>query len=167
MRGRLKHLISSVLTKIISGGQTGADLAGVVVAKRFGLQTGGVMPKGFRTLDGNHPEFAELFGMIEDTSPTYPPRTFKNVFAADGTVRFAANFKSGGEICTMNAIKKANKPHFDVNVLGSVQPSDLAQWIKDRQIKILNVAGNSEKTAPGIGEFVEIFLAETITLLQI
>jgi Circularly permutated YpsA SLOG family len=38
-----------LLKKIISGGQTGADQAGLRTAKRLGIETGGWMPQGWRT----------------------------------------------------------------------------------------------------------------------
>jgi hypothetical protein len=43
-----------MLKKIISGAQTGADFAGLIVAKHFGYETGGWMPKGYKNLDGFH-----------------------------------------------------------------------------------------------------------------
>jgi hypothetical protein len=38
-----------LVTKVISGGQSGADLGGLRAAKVLGIQTGGSMPKGFLT----------------------------------------------------------------------------------------------------------------------
>lgn len=156
-----------MLTKVISGGQTGADRAGLIAAKQAGLATGGWMPKGYRAMDGSHPEFAELYGVKEDSSPQYPPRTYKNAFESDGTVRFAVNFNSAGERCTLSAVERAKKAHFDVDVLDSTQPSDLAEWITENNIAVLNVAGNSEKTAPGISEFVFAFLMSTFEELNL
>lgn len=156
-----------MLTKIISGGQTGADRAGLIAARAAGLNTGGWMPKGFKAHDGLHPEFAELYNIKEDSSPLYPPRTFKNAFEADGTVRFAADFQTAGEICTLKAIEKSGKSHFDVHVLGDTNPSQLADWIKNNNIKTLNVAGNSEERACGIEEFVVMFILATIEELTV
>ena len=39
--------------KVISGGQTGADQAGLVAAARFAIPTGGWMPHGFETAEGS------------------------------------------------------------------------------------------------------------------
>lgn len=156
----------TILT-VFSGGQTGADRGGLKAAKEFGLPTGGWMPKGYLALDGNHPEFGELYGVQEHPSPLYPPRTFRNVFDADGTVRFAIHFQTAGERCTLQAIEKMHKPHFDVDALDcNITPADLAAWIVAQKIEKLNVAGNSERTAPGIEEFVVAFLLETFGLLR-
>ena len=43
-------------SKIISGGQTGADMGGLLAAKDLGIRTGGWMPKGWLT------ELCELQG---------------------------------------------------------------------------------------------------------
>ena len=40
-----------MLKKIISGGQTGADLAGLEAASYLGIHTGGKMPLGFSEKD--------------------------------------------------------------------------------------------------------------------
>ena len=61
--------------KVISGGQTGADQAGLIAAEKAGITTGGWMPKGFRTLDGPNPGLAARFGLREHPSEEYPPRT--------------------------------------------------------------------------------------------
>lgn len=156
-----------MLTKIISGGQTGADRSGLIVAKAFGLKTGGWMPKGFLAQDGLKPEFAELYNIVEHSSPLYPPRTRLNVRDSDATVRFATNWESSGERLTLKEIKLAKKPHFDVNILGSTSPQELADWIIENKVETLNVAGNSERTSPEIGEFVVAFLSQTLELLNL
>ncbi len=158
------------LVRIISGGQTGADQAGLIAAKMVGLETGGWMPKGFRTLGGDRPEFAALYDIQEHFSRQYPPRTYQNVFESDATVRFAADFASAGERCTLKAIKEADKLYFDINIIDSSDrqsASAFAAWLTTNQVKTLNVAGNSEKTAPGIQEFVITYLMKTFHHLDI
>jgi hypothetical protein len=39
-----------------------------------------------------------------------------------------------------------------------VKPSDVAEWITRGGFKVLNVAGNRESKAPGIGVKVETFV---------
>lgn len=157
-----------MLNTVISGGQTGADIAGVKAAKQFGLATGGMLPRGFLTLDGLHPEYAQLYSMTEHYSDKYPPRTKANVRDSDGTIRFAAKWESYGEQCTKNAISQHSKPYFDVDVVRADAPAPQAvvDWILANQIEILNVAGNSEKSVPGIEEFVTGYLLEVFRLLK-
>jgi hypothetical protein len=151
----MKHAV----TRIISGGQTGADTGGLTAGRKLGLQTGGHMPKGFRRLTGCDPDFGERFGMRENASRDYPPRTFLNVKESDGTVRFASNFNSPGEICTFKAIRKYGKPYFDVDVNDPPPHEALLGWIVQNHISVLNVAGNS---AAPLEKFVEDYLVETL-----
>jgi hypothetical protein len=152
------------LNKIISGGQTGSDIAGLKVAKEFGLQTGGMMPQGWKTLDGPKPEYKDLYGMIESDSPSYKGRTFWNVKVADATVRFAANFDSPGEKCTLNAVKKWDKPCFDWRI-GDYWKKEFIDFLNEHKVKILNIAGNSERTTPGIEEKVKQYLRDILNEL--
>ena len=89
------------MLKLISGGQTGADISGVRAAKAKGYATGGILPRGFRTQIGPKPEYALEYGMTEHSSWSYAPRTFENVKNADGTIRIAKYFESAGEALTV------------------------------------------------------------------
>lgn len=138
-----------MLKRVISGGQTGADFAGLEIAKSLGFETGGTMPFGWKTLDGCKPEYKTLYGCVMDKSSSYVPRTRKNVKDSDGTIRLAFNFQSKGEICTLKAIQSYKKPHIDVDLSNPRPVSDVLQWLSDNQIETLNVAGNAEQTSPG------------------
>lgn len=131
------------------GGQTGADEAGLVVARRFGLETGGTMPRGWKTLTGPRPEFARLYGLTEHTSEDYVPRTYQNAKDGDGTVRLAGTFESRGEVCTLKAIQQYGKPHFDVDLSDPPPVNNFLNWLDEHGIEVLNVAGNAEQTYAG------------------
>ena len=154
---------------VISGGEQGADVAGIRAAKRLGLKTGGYAPRGWTTLDGPAPWLKD-YGLVEHSSPGYAPRTAANVRAADATVRFASNFASSGERCTRAAIIRFAKPHHDVQFVPSLPPTfldearinDFRAFLTAHNVRILNVAGNSEITSPGIGAFVEAFLVRAL-----
>lgn len=159
-----------MLHKIISGGQTGADITGLKTAKQYGIDTGGWMPYGWITQNGKRPEYQTLYNMKEYPEKGYKKRTWANVSDSDGTVRFASDFKSPGEICTLNAIKRFDKPYLDVlvtpNRLVKLQSTPifltlLSHFINDNNIQILNIAGNTEKTSPNISEFVNLYLSLT------
>lgn len=153
-----------MLRKIISGAQIGADIAALRAAKKLGLETGGWMPAGFVARDGVHPEYAEVYGIKEHPSPKYPPRTEANVFAADATIRFAYNFATAGERCTLNAIRRYGKPYFDVSISSGPRcieenPKSLEYWLRSNDFGILNVAGNA---SPWIEPIVENYLLTAI-----
>ncbi len=155
------------LERVISGGQTGADRAGLIAARAAGIPTGGWMPRGFRAHDGDHPEFAALYGMQEMSSHRYPPRTTMNVKESDGTLRFATDWDSPGEVLTLALCEKHKKTHCDVTPSGDRSPADVIEWISANNIRVLNVAGNAERTSPGIQEWVEEFLGEVFRLLRL
>lgn len=97
--------------KVISGGQTGADLAGLWVARCFGLETGGHAPKDFQTQAGNKLELAQVFGLVEH-SQGYRQRTIENVRNGHVTLVFSRNLRSYGTVLTANSAAKLNKPLF-------------------------------------------------------
>ena len=74
-----------MLRKIISGGQTGADQAGLDVAIKNNIPHGGAIPRGRMTENG---VLAEKYKLTEMTTKSYPKRTAKNVMDSDGTVIF-------------------------------------------------------------------------------
>ncbi|MEM9149726.1 MAG: putative molybdenum carrier protein [Cyanobacteria bacterium P01_F01_bin.3] len=140
-------------TKIISGGQNGADLGGIKAAKKLGILTGGTAPKGWRVVDfdGNdssNPELAQ-YGLVEHSSSDYPPRTYRNVADSDGTALFM-QVESRGSQLTKRACKQAERL-----IIVNPSPSQLRDWISEKSIKVLNVAGNraSPKT-PDIEDLV-------------
>ena len=144
-------MIESKVSKIYaiySGGQIGSDSAGLLAGHHLGLKTGGMAPKGFKTLYGTNPHLKK-FGMIESESEDYKPRTFWNVKNSCGTIRFAYDFYSPGEICTLQAINKYKKPYIDINLFDlenkNILLFDVLDWFKNNEIKILNVAGNAGK----------------------
>jgi len=82
-----------MITRIISGGQTGADRAALDVAIKLGIPHGGWIPKGRKTEKGPLPEKYQLQEM---TTGSYPARTEKNVIESDGTLIIARGKLTGG-----------------------------------------------------------------------
>lgn len=156
-----------MLKKVISGCQTGADEAGLEAAKNAGIPTGGEIAQGCMTLKGPRPDLLQRYNLKECEKKGYPPRTYANARDSDGTLRFAKNFNSAGEICTLNAIKKYNKVYLDIDINDLPDPELIIQWIIDNGIETLNIAGNSEKTAPGIASVVFNFLTKVFMDKQI
>ena len=161
-----------MLKKVISGGQTGADIGGLLAAKMFDLKTGGSLPLGCKTHAGPKLEYLTLFDMIEDRDPGYKSRTWSNVYNSDGTLRIAVDFKSPGEKCTLNAIKQYNKPSQDITIINTNKPIIYAghvevvkDWILNEQIRILNIAGNSSRTWPKMTSYTVNFLCAVFTML--
>lgn len=146
-----------MITKIISGGQTGADRGGLEAGKELGIKTGGTAPPEFMTEKG--PDITlKLFGLVEgEEDPSiYPKRTRKNVYDSDGTVWFGDQFSPGGRL-TIGAARSLNRPRI-------INPTiiELKRWIRKHNISILNVAGNRESRNRGIAEVTKTVLIKAI-----
>jgi hypothetical protein len=163
------------MLKVISGAQTGADVAGLWMAKLCGIPTGGWAPKGFETLKGEHPEMAETFG-IKEHSKGYRGRTIQNLSEADLTIICYSTLSAGSRL-TIDQCKKLGKKHIIINF----DPTDLPGSLKSPKVDLLiselskayrlgidmtlNVAGNSSNNSARAFEFVFKMLHKVFTEL--
>lgn len=146
-----------MLKKINSGGQTGADQGGLEGARLCGIPTGGTAPKGYRTETGPNLKLKTVYGLHEDSSSAYPPRTKKNVRDSDGTL-WMGNVGSPGYWCTRSAVTNLEL------WIENPTPEALRNWIGLYEIEILNVAGNRESKNPGIFERTKHLIVEAFRL---
>jgi hypothetical protein len=148
-----------MIERVISGGQTGADQAGLAVAKRLGIPTGGCMPKGWLTELGPRPDLGVTYGLEEAGTAAYPERTERNVLASDGTV-LTGDAQSRGSVLTARLCRRHAKPCLLVPPDGDPAGAAamLRGWIAEHDIKTLNVAGNRASEAPGIETLVTAVL---------
>ena len=147
--------------RIISGGQTGADRAGIQFALENHLLYGGWVPKDRRSEDGVVPEiFTE---MRESSSSNYKIRTEMNVVDGHVTLVFTQcpfTDVSGGSWVTIAFAKHHKKPWKHINVadvdaasqLDKFLTDQLAAWSpkKPEENFTINVAGSRESKSPGI-----------------
>lgn len=145
------------VSKIISGAQTGADRAGLDAALALGLDVGGWIPFGRRTDDGPLPlELMRRYKLKEHPSAGYPGRTEQNVRESDVTVLFG-NMSSPGCRLTIKLCNRHAKPYL-VNPLAD----ELRYWLGALPSVTLNVAGNRERTNPGIYDRTYAILLEAL-----
>ncbi len=156
----------NIPSMVISGGQTGADQAGLSVAKAYGIKTGGFAPYRFITTDGPNPSLAD-FGLTE-TAFGYKQRTLMNIEESDCTVIIVSNKNSPGTKLAVRRLKYINKPYVIVCYDPKISWYD---WICEPDLRnvmrmldrfdrrpILNVAGNSLKTCEFCGTYSTYFL---------
>lgn len=162
-----------MVRKVISGGQIGADIAGLRAAAKLGIETGGYAPKDFQTRKGPNLELRDIYG-LEDSKLPYAGRTELNVFHSDATMRLAWNFQSPGELCTAKWIRFHHKPSIDVLIAVihpgvkdgysfRMEPVPIARWLVDKKVAVLNVAGNAD---PVMEDAVEAYLTNVLTLVR-
>jgi len=132
-----------VLKKIISGFQTGADIAAIDAALSCGFPYGGWVPKGRRTING---PLDEKYIALEMPTTGYPPRTRKNIISSSGTIIFTHGPLSGGSALTRNISIKEKKPWLHLDMTRHSEKDAVEKilfWIELNNIVVLNVAGKS------------------------
>lgn len=150
-----------MILAIVSGAQTGADQAGLRAARKLGLKTGGFAPLGFKTEVGPQGWLGPTYKLVETASEDYSDRTEMNITISDGTVIFGK--PSPGSNLTEKLCKELGKPCLWLKEYQQVSaPAHFRLWAERNNVKTLNVAGNRESKAPGIGIAVERFLVEAI-----
>lgn len=145
------------MTKIISGGQTGADRGGLDAAIKLKMPHGGWCPKGRRAEDGLIPV---KYKLEQADSTYYAIRTEMNVVYSDATMIFCYNIPdSRGTALTISLCEKHKKPWFDIF-------SEIGMFVDDeegyrymasllRGFEVINVAGTRESRMPGIQKTVK------------
>src|SRR6058998_3570344 len=151
-----------MLTKIISGGQTGADRAALDFAIARGIPHGGWCPRGRLAEDG---VIAEHYRLSETPDSDPVQRTERNVRDSDGTVIFSISPKlTGGSKKTVEFARQHRKPclHLSRERDGDAAAGKLAAFVAEHRIKTLNVAGPRQSEEPGVSGFTREALA-TVT----
>lgn len=151
------------IKKVISGGQTGADRAGLEAAKKVGIETGGYCPKGYLTEKGSDKSLKK-FGLIQTESQDYTERTELNIRCSDGTVVFSRTDESGnvtgiGTLLTLKIAKDSGKP-----VIINPESEEFTAWILNNNIRTLNVAGNRKSQNKDIEKTALRFLAKNLLI---
>jgi hypothetical protein len=155
-----------MITKVLSGGQAGADRGALNFCIKHGIPHGGWCPKGRRAEDGPIPL---IYNLQETESSQYPPRTIKNIQESDVTIIFTPQKVGHGSQLTLTTCINAHKPYFHVRVDAdslipwAMQLQKLADWLEMRWPSIVNVAGSRESSSPGIIMAVEAALDFVLT----
>lgn len=166
--GTLVPREGSPVLLVISGGQTGADRAGLDAALAVGLPIEGYIPKGRIAEDGIVPL---RYGMTETNSTVYGHRTALNVKHSMATL--VLGFKAVGDkdrsgtAKTVKLCQKHNRPCLQVQLHPVFSPSnkkvaEVLAWLRKRQVKVLNVAGPRESREVGIYEASLAFLKRVL-----
>jgi hypothetical protein len=146
--------------KIVSGGQTGVDRAALAVAVFLEIPHGGWCPAGRRAEDGVIPR---RYSLQETESARYSDRTLRNVIDSDGTLVLSRGEASGGTALTIQLATRQKRPLKIVDLEREHRYTDVVAWLLSHQIRVLNVAGPRESTAPSITAEAEQYLINCLT----
>ena len=161
-----------MLTRVISGGQTGVDQAALRAASSLGIAIGGWCPPGRVSEDGRIPDHLPLIETPEERSPAAPDiprsqRTEWNVRDSDGTLLLCSGdleTQGAGTRWTAECAKHYGKPLLIADPSALAEVPRVHHWIDSRGTHILNVAGPSESSSPGIGAVAARFIAVLLQL---
>jgi len=148
--------------KIISGGQTGVDRAGLDAAIELNIDHGGHIPQKRKSEDGLVPL---KYKMEELTRGGYPTRTKKNIESSDGTLVFCQGKPSTGTKLTIDHAEQINKPCLVLDVDAVSKQTAIGmirEWITKEGIKVLNVAGPRLSSAPIVATMAKRILIEAL-----
>ena len=132
------------LIKIVSGGQTGVDQAGLIAAKKAGYETGGWAPHGWMTSVGPQPDLLRDHFGLKEHAGGYKPRTVQNVEDSDATLVLAEDLGSVGTKLTIRTCELLEKPFFIVSLPHEDSLASVVSWIGANSIEVLNIAGNRQ-----------------------
>ena len=145
-----------MLTKILSGGQTGADQAALDAAIETNIPHGGWIPKGRLTEAGPLPE---KYNLTEMPTKDYLKRTRQNVLDSDGTVIFSHGDLKGGLEADRGFCHRA------VQAIPAYRPEEHPALgicrgaccrVNAHDIGVLNIAGSRASKDPEIYSKVKI-----------
>jgi hypothetical protein len=144
-----------MIRKVISGGQTGVDRAGLDAALNAGIPIGGYCPRGRLAEDGTIPDKYPL-NELESIEPYY--RTEQNVIHADGTLILNKGILAAGTKLTHDFTVTYGKPSLIVQLDADqlIEPAHVIRWLQGQYINTLNIAGPRESKCQG-GIYAEAF----------
>jgi hypothetical protein len=151
-----------MIDKIISGGQTGADRAGLDWAIKHGIPHGGYCPKGRVAEDG---VIHDHYRLTENSSKSYLARTKRNVCESDGTIIFTLTPRlGGGSKATEEFAATHSKPclHVWASAPREATVAAVRSFIAEHRIEVLNVAGSRASNEPAVGQFVREVLIQAL-----
>lgn len=143
------------LSRIVSGGQTGVDRAALDAAMEASIPVGGWCPAGRLAEDGPIPV---RYPLDEDDSSDYASRTERNVADSDATLVLNVGELAGGTALTVEFARRYRRPLLVVQLDVSGDPAPVVSWIRDNDIRVLNVAGPRESKRSGVYQTVLGFM---------
>lgn len=145
---------------LLSGGQTGIDEIIGGVGKSFGVPTYYVFPRSFMREDGVEAGMRMLREgfprCFELSSESYKTRTWATAWLGDATLLFDFCDSSGSIECR-TACSHLNR--LLVEDALDRKPRELAEFLVDRGVRVINVAGNrGSRLSPENRTRVEVYL---------
>ncbi|TGG95592.1 hypothetical protein E4656_04045 [Natronospirillum operosum] len=143
-----------MLSKVISGGQTGADRAALDAGLEAVFPIGGSCPVGRMAEDG---PISSAYTLTE-IGGGYRQRTKQNVASSDGTAIFYESYVQGGTETTVLFCIRQGKPYklIDIELVEPDRAAELlTSFVRQYSVDVLNVAGPRSSSCPRIYDYVK------------
>ena len=151
------------IARIVSGGQSGVDLAALDAALALGIPCGGWVPLGRFNEDGL---IAPHYPVRQTSSPRPAQRTARNVRDSDATLILARGPLTGGSALTERLAREHAKPclHLDLAAVPSdAAPARILAWLAPLDGATLNVAGPRRSNDPEIYDIAYRVIAAVLS----
>lgn len=144
------------LIEVRSGGQTGVDRgaleAVLALPARAGIGAGGWCPRGRVAEDG---VLDARYPLVETPAAEPSQRTEWNVRDADATLILHRGELAGGTALTAQVAARLGRPLLQIDLTQTdlaplATVADIRTWLRDQDVRVLNVAGPRESHCPGI-----------------
>lgn len=161
----MSKLVKSPKFKIVSGGQTGADRAGLDAAIACKIPHGGWCPKGRIAEDG---VIGKRYRLKQSPHSDYVERTLWNVRDSDATLILTTKKKlSGGTLMTWRFAKKLKKPVCHISATTTKNPAlSIQKFVEKNKIRVLNIAGPRASKEAGVYDYTFEVLCEYLHSLK-
>lgn len=139
-----------MIHKIVSGGQTGVEMAALDVAVKLGLSHGGSAPRGMRNEDGI---IERRYGLTEAVAVGFKKAMEENVLKSDGTLLITRGKRT---VETKYAVETALKHkrqflHVDLSQHSAFEAASLAgSWVVMNHVRAVFVTGPAASQDPMI-----------------
>ncbi len=132
-----------LVRKIISGGQTGVEMAALDVAAKLGLGHGGWTPRGMRNEAGQLPE---RLGLVEVSRVGFQAAMEQNIIHSDGTLLITRGQKTTEARFAVETALRHERQflHADLSQQSSFEAASLASsWLSMQKIREVFITGPS------------------------
>jgi len=159
------------LRRVVSGAQTGVDLAALDSAREFGAyEWGGWCPRGRLYEPGQLPD--EYFestkrncGLREAESSRYTQRTALNVIDSNATLIMKSGLMTPGTKLTVKICRDKKRYYVICDPYKIYQVPRVVKFIIEQEVEVLNVAGPRESSRPGIYNQSKLFITDVLHMV--
>ena len=139
-----------MLTKIISGGQSGADQAALDVAITLGIPHEAWIPAGWGEENGI---VSGPYNFREMPTSSVPQWIKHNILYSNGTLILSHGSLTGGSLAVLQSAEPRDRPILHVDLYGTGEftaAQIIHSWFEKNEIGILNVSGARAEKDPGM-----------------